>query len=135
MKAGAEFFNLYNHGFIRAAVGVPEVHVADPAFNATRTIELMTQAAHHKAILVLFPELGLSAYSCEDLFHQQALLEASIEALHTVLQASAAASAPAASAIAAAGRRALTGARTPRCSQGARRRGRTAGSRPRPGRS
>jgi hypothetical protein len=30
---GGEFFNLYNHGFIRVAVGVPEVRVADPAFN------------------------------------------------------------------------------------------------------
>lgn len=88
MKAGAEFFNLYNHGFIRAAVGVPEVRVADPAFNAAKTVELMEQAAHHKALLVLFPELGLSAYSCEDLFHQQALLDASIDALYTVRQAS-----------------------------------------------
>jgi NAD+ synthase (glutamine-hydrolysing) len=88
VQAGAEFFNLYNHGFIRVAVGIPEVRVADPAFNAARTVELMEQAAHQKAILVLFPELGLSAYSCEDLFHQQALLDGSIEALHTVLHAS-----------------------------------------------
>ena len=55
VQAGAEFFNLYNHGFIRAAVGVPEVRVADPTFNAARTIELMEQAAHHQALLALFP--------------------------------------------------------------------------------
>ena len=36
----------------------------------------------------LFPELGLSAYSCEDLFHQQALLNGTLNALHTVLTAS-----------------------------------------------
>ena len=86
---GADFFNLYNHGFIRVAVGIPEVRVADPAFNAARTVELMQQAAHQQAMLVLFPELGLSSYSCEDLFHQQALLEGAVEALHTVRQASA----------------------------------------------
>src|SRR5919106_1177129 len=83
-----EFFNLYNHGFVRAAVGIPEVRVADPAFNAARTIELMGKAESEKAVLVLFPELGLTAYSCEDLFHQQALLEGAQQALGSVLKAS-----------------------------------------------
>jgi len=82
------FFNLYNHGFIRVAVGVPELRVADPAFNGARTIELMNQAERDKAIVVLFPELGLSAYSCDDLFHQQALLSGSIAALNDILKAS-----------------------------------------------
>lgn len=44
MKEKTEFFNLYNHDFIRVAVGIPEVRVADPAFNETRTIELMEKA-------------------------------------------------------------------------------------------
>src|SRR5919108_1649016 len=84
----SNFFNLYNHGFIRVAVGVPELQVADPSFNAAKAIELMRRAAAERAILALFPELGLSSYSCEDLFHQQALLDGSVQALHTVLQAS-----------------------------------------------
>ena len=84
----ADFFNLYNHGFIRVAVGIPEVRVADPAFNGARTIELMEKAERAKAVLALFPELGLSAYSCEDLFHQQALLDGALKALRSVLQAS-----------------------------------------------
>src|SRR5215467_9542371 len=57
VQTTAEFFNLYNHGFIRAAVGIPEVRVADPAFNAARTVELMEQAGREQAVLVLFPEL------------------------------------------------------------------------------
>jgi NAD+ synthase (glutamine-hydrolysing) len=88
MKETADFFNLYNHGFIRVAVGTPEVRVADPAFNAGRTIELMRKAEGEKAILALFPELGLTSYSCEDLFHQQALLDSALAALQSVLQAS-----------------------------------------------
>src|SRR3990170_1334310 len=88
MKNG-EFFNLYNHGFVRAAVGIPEVRVADPAFNGARTIELMERAERDKAVLVLFPELGLTAYSCEDLFHQQALLEGALGALAEIARASA----------------------------------------------
>ena len=83
-----EFLNLYNHGFVRAAVGIPEVRVADPAFNGARTIDLMARAEREKAVLLLFPELGLTAYSCEDLFHQQALLEGSLQALRDVLKAS-----------------------------------------------
>ena len=89
MKADTEFFNLYEHGFIRVAVGIPEVRVADPGFNAARTVELMAQADGERAILALFPELGLSAYTCDDLFHQQALLDGSIQALQSVRQASA----------------------------------------------
>ena|SRR5438270_12320897 len=88
MDGKSSFYNLYRHNFIRVAVGIPEVKVADSEFNAAQTISLMTQAAERKALLVVFPELGLSAYSCEDLFHQQALLDASREALCQVLQAS-----------------------------------------------
>jgi NAD+ synthase (glutamine-hydrolysing) len=82
------FFNLYRHNFARVAVCIPEVRVADPAFNAARTIELLRDAAKRKAVLALFPELGLSAYSCEDLFHQQALLDATRGALGEVVAAS-----------------------------------------------
>src|ERR1044071_2641987 len=88
MSDRAEFFNLYNHGFVRVAVGIPEARVADPSFNAGKTIELMEKAERERAVLVLFPELGLTAYSCEDLFHQQALLDAAREALANVLKAS-----------------------------------------------
>ncbi|HEY5542610.1 MAG TPA: nitrilase-related carbon-nitrogen hydrolase, partial [Candidatus Binatia bacterium] len=87
MKNG-DFFNLYSHGFVRVAVGTPELRVADPAFNGARTVELMERAEREKAVLVLFPELGLTAYSCEDLFHQQALLDGALEALSGVLKAS-----------------------------------------------
>ena len=79
------FLNLYSHGFARVAVAVPVCRVADPAFNAAETVRLHREAARQGAVLVAFPELGLSAYSCEDLFHQQALLDASDAALRTVL--------------------------------------------------
>src|SRR5262245_18944871 len=71
-----DFFNLYTHGYVRVALGTPRVRIGDPQANAAATLELMRQAARRKAIVAVFPELGLSAYSCEGLFHQQALLEA-----------------------------------------------------------
>lgn len=87
MRPGQNFFNLYNHDFVRVAVATAGVQVADPAFNAEQTVALMRQAAR-RAVLVLFPELGLSAYSCEDLFQQRALLDGCLDALGTVLEAS-----------------------------------------------
>ena len=83
------FFNFYNHDFVRIAVGVPSVRVADPAYNADHTIALVREAAERKAVLALFPELGLSAYSCDDLFQQRALLDACLEAIGRVAEATA----------------------------------------------
>jgi NAD+ synthase (glutamine-hydrolysing) len=85
MAARNDFFNLYRHGFARVAVATPRVRVGDPAHNLEGTLELMRQAARAKAVLAVFPELGLSAYSCEDLFHQQALIGAAEAALEKLL--------------------------------------------------
>ncbi len=82
------FFNLYRHNFVRVAVCIPEVRVADPAFNAGKTVALLEEAGRRGALLALYPELGLSAYSCEDLFHQQALLDGTKAALAQVVTAS-----------------------------------------------
>jgi NAD+ synthase (glutamine-hydrolysing) len=82
------FFNLYSHGFARVAVAIPRCRIADPAYNVEQTLALARQAAEQGAALVAFPELGLSAYSCDDLFHQKALLDACEEALAAVVEAS-----------------------------------------------
>jgi NAD+ synthase (glutamine-hydrolysing) len=82
------FESIYAHGFVRVAVCTPCVEVANPASNAQRTIELARRAAACKAALVLFPELGLSAYSNEDLAQQDALLDAVEIAIADLLEAS-----------------------------------------------
>src|SRR6267143_27551 len=85
MPSRDDFFNLYRHGFARMAVATPLVRIGDPRRNVDATLELMQQAARDKALLAVFPELGLSAYSCEDLFHQRALLDAAENALALLL--------------------------------------------------
>src|SRR5258706_13139649 len=80
-----DFFNLYRHGFARIAVATPRVRVGDPAHNGEATEALMREAAREKALLAVFPELGLAAYTCDDLFHQQALLEACEAALERLV--------------------------------------------------
>jgi NAD+ synthase (glutamine-hydrolysing) len=85
MASMSEFFSLYRHGFARVALATPQVSIGDPRANLDATLELLQRAAREKAVLAVFPELGLSAYSCEDLFHQQALLGAAEEALRGLL--------------------------------------------------
>ncbi len=88
-KKSDSFFNLYAQGFVRTAVCIPEVKVSDVAFNTQKTLELARQAAKQHALLAIFPELGLSAYSNEDLFHQHALLTGVEDALATIKKATA----------------------------------------------
>jgi NAD+ synthase (glutamine-hydrolysing) len=83
----AAFFNLYRHGFVRVAVAVPTLRVAHPEHNAEQTIALLREAAAQRAIIAVFPELGLSSYTCDDLFQQQALLDACEAALMRVMAA------------------------------------------------
>ncbi len=82
------FSSLYTHGFVRVAVGVPEVRVAAPRHNSDHVLALADRASRAGAALALFPELCLSAYCNEDLFHQEALLAASLEALDRVVRES-----------------------------------------------
>src|SRR3954468_22664591 len=81
-----DFFNPYSHDFVRLAVATPLVRLGDPRYNVDATAELMQLAARDKVLLAVFPELGLSAYSCDDLFHQQALIDAAEAGLAALLQ-------------------------------------------------
>ena len=82
------FASPYSHGFARVAVAIPTVRVADPQFNAQTTLELARRAAQNHAAIALFPELGISAYSNDDLFQQDALLDGVQDALQVLAHAS-----------------------------------------------
>ena len=82
------FNSIYRHGFVRVAVCIPHVKVADPRFNTGHTIDLARRASDERVCLVLFPELGLSAYTNDDLFHQDALLDESRQAIDHIVEAS-----------------------------------------------
>ena len=58
---------LYSHDFVRLASCVPRIEVADPAFNFAETLRLAASGDAAKATVMVFPELGLSAYSIDDL--------------------------------------------------------------------
>jgi NAD+ synthase (glutamine-hydrolysing) len=70
------FFSLHRHGFVRVAACTPRISVGDPQANADETIALMREGDRRHVDLMLFPELGISAYAIDDLFLQDALLDA-----------------------------------------------------------
>ena len=69
------FNAIHSHGFVRVAACTPAVAVGDPGFNAAETLSLAREGDAQSCDLMLFPELGLSAYAIDDLFLQDALLE------------------------------------------------------------
>lgn len=82
------FYSIYSHGFVRVAVCVPHVRVADPAFNTERTVGLGVQASDAGAAVALFPELGISSYAIDDLFQQDALLGGVLAGVARIVEAS-----------------------------------------------
>ena len=82
------FLDPASHGFLRAAVCLPQVRVADVSFNVEATLSLARRAHDRSATLALFPELGLTAYTNDDLFHQQALLDAARSGLLEIVRES-----------------------------------------------
>ncbi|MBX3015321.1 MAG: NAD(+) synthase [Caldilineaceae bacterium] len=82
------FYSIYTHGFVRVVVCVPSLRVANPIYNVARTLALAQRASEQQAAVALFPELGISAYAIDDLLHQDALLNATVEALARLVEAS-----------------------------------------------
>jgi NAD+ synthase (glutamine-hydrolysing) len=73
-SADRPFHAMRSHGFVRVAACTPAVAVGDPGFNAAQTLALARDGHARGCDLMLFPELGLSAYAIDDLFLQDALL-------------------------------------------------------------
>ncbi|AAK25581.1 NAD(+) synthase [Caulobacter vibrioides] len=83
------FFSPYRHGFVRVATAVPKVKLADPAANAQNVVALAREAHAEGVAVVVFPELGLTGYTIDDLLQQEALLDAVEAAIATLTEASA----------------------------------------------
>jgi NAD+ synthase (glutamine-hydrolysing) len=82
------FHSLYTHEFARVAAAIPRVEVADPAYNLTATLELAVRGDAAGAAVMVFPELGLSAYAIDDLLFQDALLDAVERSIRDLAEAS-----------------------------------------------
>jgi NAD+ synthase (glutamine-hydrolysing) len=81
-----DFSDVRQHGFARVSVCVPRGRVADPAFNADAHLALLERVYAEGAHYALCPELGLSGYTCADLFFQETLLAGALAALARVAE-------------------------------------------------
>ncbi len=78
---------LSKYGYIRVAAAVPRTVVGDPAANGREISRLIREGAGLGVRVMVFPELCVTGYTCADLFHQQALLDAAEAALLDVAKA------------------------------------------------
>ena len=74
------------HGFINVAAAVPRVKVADVDFNLSETKRLVELADDRGVEIVCFPELGLTGYTCQDLFRSRMLLDKAKDALAALVE-------------------------------------------------
>lgn len=85
MRMAPYYFDKARHqGFVRVGTCVPEVSLADPAANAVEIVQMVRDGHDKGAALLVFTELSLTGYSIDDLFLQDALLDAVDEAIFEI---------------------------------------------------
>ena len=73
------------YGFMKVAAAVPAVKVADVEYNVAQLESLIAQAEGQGVEVIVFPELCLTGYSCQDLFREQLLVDKAEEGLLVLL--------------------------------------------------
>lgn len=80
--------NYYDYGYVRVSAVSPALSLAKPLENAKTTLKLFKQEVARGSLIVVFPELGLTGYTCEDLFHTQDLLDETQSSLKQLIEGS-----------------------------------------------
>ena len=73
------------YGFIKVAAAVPAIKVADVTYNVQQIESLIAQAEGKGVEVIVFPELCITGYTCQDLFREQLLLDKAEEGLMMLL--------------------------------------------------
>ncbi len=76
-------------GYIRCAAAVPDVRVADCAYNASDIISMIDAAERENVRVLVFPELCVTSASCGDLYLRDTLLDGALNALSDIAKATA----------------------------------------------
>ncbi len=72
------------HGFVKVAAITPKIRVADPTYNAKAICQKIEESIEKGAQILVFPELCLTGYTCNDLFLQELLLKSAREQLKVI---------------------------------------------------
>ena len=79
-----ETIPMNEHGFYRFAAACPKMKVADTKYNTDQILECIRKAHEEQTTVIVFPELCITGYTCNDLFHQDQLLNKAEEALERI---------------------------------------------------
>lgn len=74
-----------DYGFIKVASAVPVVQVADCKYNLSHIEEMIAKAEGQGVEIIVFPELSLTGYTCQDLFRQEVLLNGAEQSVMMLL--------------------------------------------------
>ena len=74
------------NGLIKVAAAIPAVKVADTKFNLIETEKQIAVAEGQGVEIIVFPELSMAGYTCQDLFQQQLLLDDTEQAVIDLLE-------------------------------------------------
>jgi len=74
-------------GFIKVCACTPKIKVADVDYNTEEIIKHMSDAEDNGAKVIVFPELCITGYTCQDLFLQPTLLDKALEGLDRIIDA------------------------------------------------
>ncbi len=73
------------YGFVKVAAAVPAVKVADVDYNIQQIESVIAQAEGRGIEVIVFPELCITGYTCQDLFKEQLLLDRAESGIITLL--------------------------------------------------
>jgi len=74
-----------DYGFVRVGAAVPLLKVADCRYNVEQMMVHIHEASSRRVQVLCFPEMGITGYTCGDLFHQKRLIEAAESSLEELL--------------------------------------------------
>lgn len=73
-------------GFVRVASVTPDIRVCDVTYNKENIKKAIEKEWEHKSKIIVFPELCLTGYTCNDLFFQDILISEAKKALKEIVE-------------------------------------------------
>ena len=73
------------YGYATVAAAIPSVKVADTDYNVAEMSKMIADAEEHGVEIIVFPELSVTGYTCQDLFRSDILLRRAEESLISLL--------------------------------------------------
>lgn len=74
------------YGYVRCVAAVPRLRVGDVKYNLNQIMQQIDEARESDAGIIVFPELCITGYTCQDLFLQKTLRDAAVNAVNSIVK-------------------------------------------------